>query len=91
MHFAEPMFENAGKPDQNRQRNASPLQRVHQFLQVYEATLLFGGVDKQISVLAHGEIALSPARDIIKFRGFRRRPAVCGFANLCESNFCVQG
>ena len=62
--------------------NAAPFQRVDKLFQVDAAGWFLGGMDKQIAVLADGEIAFAPTGDIIEFSGVVGGPTIGGLANL---------
>ena len=92
VQLAQPMFDDVGEADQNRQGDAAPLECVDQLFQIDAAGGFFGWMNKKVAILSYGEIALAPARYVIEFGSVGGGPAIGGFAYLRSNgcNFCGQ-
>jgi hypothetical protein len=93
MHFAEPVLNNVGEADQDRQSDSAPLQSVDQLLEIDAPVGLFLGMNEQMTVFANGKVAFPPARYIVELGGVSGGPAVGRFTYRCgdRGNFRVQG
>ena len=63
--LAEPVLQDVGEADQDRHREPAQLQAIDQALQIDAAIRLLGGVDLQVALLAHREVALAPAGHVV--------------------------
>src|SRR5690349_18743064 len=82
IHLAEAMLENVCKPDQDRQRYATPFESVYQLFQVDRPARFLGWVDQQVAIGGDREVPLTPARNIVKFCCIADGPPISGFTYL---------
>jgi hypothetical protein len=64
---AHPVPENVGESNQNGQADAPQLEVIDQLLDVDGPAGLLGDVGQDVPIGAHGEVALPPASNIVKF------------------------
>src|SRR5579875_104478 len=86
VQLCQPVPQNASKTNQDGQRDATPLQRVHQLLQIDTATRLLFRMHKQVAVFANRKIALSPACNVVQLRGVGDSPTISGLAHLSSNS-----
>ena len=66
VHLAQPVLQDFGEADQDGQVDAAQHQRIDQFLEVDRAGGVLFGVHEDVPVVAHREVALAPARDVVE-------------------------
>src|SRR5262249_7086003 len=89
MHFTEAMLKNFAETNQNRQRDTAKLEIVDQLLKIERAIRIFVGMHPQVSVRADGEVAFSPAGNVVEIGGLGCGPAVGRFAHRSSvSEYC---
>ena len=76
--FAQPVLEDVGEADQDREVDAAQHQRVDQFLEIDGAGRILLRVDAHVPVVPDREIALAPAGDVVEIAGELRRPSLGG-------------
>ena len=84
VQLSQPMLQNLGEADQDRQRDAAQLELLHQLPQVDAARGSLVGMHPQVPVRAHGEIAFAPTGDIVEFAGVDGGPS---FGRFPDSSF----
>ena len=67
--LADPVAEDVGEADQDRQLDAAELQVVDQLLQVDGAGRILRRVDEHVARRGDGEVALAPAVDLVELGG----------------------
>ena len=72
--LAEPVLQDVGEADQDRDGQATELEAIDQALQVDAAAGFLGGMNLQVTVLVDREVALPPARHVVHLAGFGDRP-----------------
>ena len=72
----EPVFQNFGEPDEDRQPDTAQLQRIDQLLQVDGAFRILVAVDEQVPVGRDREVPLAPAVDFVQLIRVRDRPRI---------------
>ena len=77
-NLAQPVLQDVGEADQDRQVDAAQHQRIDQFLEVDGAGGVLFRVDADVAVLAHREVALAPARDVVEVAGQLGAPSLGG-------------
>ena len=72
--LAEPVLQDVGEADQDRHGQPAELEAIDQALQVDAAGRVLRRMDLQVAVFVDGEVALTPARDVVQLARFGDRP-----------------
>ena len=78
VQLAQPVLQDVGEANQDRQVDAAEDERIDQLLQVDRASGILFRVDADMSVLPHREVSLAPTSDIVEVAGQLRGPSFGG-------------
>ena len=75
VNFAQPMLQNVGEANQDRQIDAAQLQPIDQLLQVDRALGILRRMHANVPVAVDRKVSVAPARHFVQFGGIDHRPA----------------